>query len=286
MFDQRERQSLRPALREPLGRGERRLAVAFAAPPRTAEAHAVLADPKQPGRELLRLGSGWACRSRALSGGRRAVLAIYLPGDFIGLDAAFSDRTADRVTALTQVVYHAVAAHRLIDLLDEPEVVLRLWHARERELRRVEALAAKLARISAEERVAGFLLHLHERLLRRQLVTGSSFRLPLTQQEVGDHLGLTVVHVNRVLRSLREQGIVEVRRHVATIADLERLTRAAAGDASKSTERKAPAQPASPPLSRSRLAEDAPSAQVAAAMLGIRAPAGSSTSRPGSERRG
>jgi CRP/FNR family transcriptional regulator, anaerobic regulatory protein len=274
MFDDRERQPLRPDMHAILSRGEGLLARAFAARPRTAATHTPLVDPYQPGREILRLRSGWACRSRTL------------PGDFIGLEAAFGDGAADLVMALTPVTCQAMPVDRLADLLDEPEVALRLWHERERELQRIEALTTKLARGCAEERMTGFLLHLCERLRHRRLVTGSSFRLPLTQQEIGDHLGLTVVHVNRVLRSLREQGIVQVRNRVAEIIDPERLAQAAARTTSEGMERNLPARPAPPPPLRTGLVDNVPSAQVASAALGIRAPAASSPSWPGPQRRG
>jgi DNA-binding transcriptional regulator LsrR (DeoR family) len=67
-------------------------------------------------------------------------------------------------------------------------------------------------------------LDFYARLQRRRLITGSTFSLPLTQVQIGGYLGLTVVHVNRVLRSLRDERIVNVERHCVTILDLDRLT--------------------------------------------------------------
>jgi hypothetical protein len=56
------------------------------------------------------------------------------------------------------------------------------------------------------------------------LVTGSTYNLPLTQVQIGHYLGLTVVHINRVLRSLRDERTVNFEKHCVTILDLERLT--------------------------------------------------------------
>jgi Crp-like helix-turn-helix domain len=67
------------------------------------------------------------------------------------------------------------------------------------------------------------LLHFYARLRRRKLITGSTFSLPLTQVQIGDYLGLTVAHVNRVLRSLRDERIAHWR-HCVTILNLDRLT--------------------------------------------------------------
>jgi hypothetical protein len=67
-------------------------------------------------------------------------------------------------------------------------------------------------------------LDFYTRLRRRKLVMGSTYNLPLTQVQIGQYLGLTMVHVNRVLRALRDERIVNLERHCVTILDLERLT--------------------------------------------------------------
>jgi len=56
------------------------------------------------------------------------------------------------------------------------------------------------------------------------LITGSVYNLPLTQTQIGDYLGLTVVHINRALRALRDARIVTLEKHCVTIHDLELLT--------------------------------------------------------------
>ena len=71
------------------------------------------------------------------------------------------------------------------------------------------------------------LLDFHERLSRRELITSSMYNLPLTQIQIGAYLGLTAAHVNRVLRSLRQERIATLENHCLTIFDLERLTRLA-----------------------------------------------------------
>jgi CRP/FNR family transcriptional regulator len=125
---------------------------------------------------------------------------------------------------LTAVAYQSVAADELRRLiLARPEGMLRVAHLVDRERRWLEDLTIALGRCNAEQRVALLLLDLHSRLRSRKLIEATAFRLPLTQAEIGDHLGLTVVHVNRVLRSLREQAIVSISHGVATIHNLERL---------------------------------------------------------------
>ena len=66
-------------------------------------------------------------------------------------------------------------------------------------------------------------LDFYTRLRRSKLIASSVYSLPLTQIHIGSYLGLTVAHVNRVLRSLREERIVNLEKHCVTILDLERL---------------------------------------------------------------
>jgi len=66
-------------------------------------------------------------------------------------------------------------------------------------------------------------LDFHTRLSRKRLITGSSYSLPLTQHHIASYLGLTVVHVNRVLRFLRDEQIVRLERHCMTILNLKQL---------------------------------------------------------------
>ena len=67
-------------------------------------------------------------------------------------------------------------------------------------------------------------LDLYTRLRRRKLIAGPMYNLPLTQIQMGNYLGLTVVHINRIVRSLRDEQIVNLEKNCVTILDLERLT--------------------------------------------------------------
>ena len=86
-------------------------------------------------------------------------------------------------------------------------------------------LSAKAVPTSGSQRL---LLDLRGRLHQAGLANGAGFRMPMTQQEIADHLGLTLVHVNRVLRRLREAGIVTVQRGVVSVDEMARLSQLAA----------------------------------------------------------
>ena len=68
-------------------------------------------------------------------------------------------------------------------------------------------------------------LDFYTRLRRRRLITAATYNLPLTQTQIGDYLGLSAVHVNRVLRSLRDERVINLEKNCVTILDLERLAR-------------------------------------------------------------
>ena len=73
------------------------------------------------------------------------------------------------------------------------------------------------------------LLSIHDRLRHRGFILRPTFNLPLTQEQIADHLGLTLVHVNRTLRRLREEKILFLDRHVVIISDIDRARDLAEG---------------------------------------------------------
>ncbi|MGH7096465.1 MAG: Crp/Fnr family transcriptional regulator [Stellaceae bacterium] len=212
-----------------IAEGRRFIDAAFgkAAPLRIAAGEVVLgANAASP--LACRLSGGWACRAIGWSDGRRAIIDIYMPGDIIGIETALFDRPHDEVVAITALGVRAIDAAALAELMTHPAAAAAAFWVLAEQQRRVDRLTAALARRDAHERLALMLTDLHDRLRQRGLIAEASYPLPLTQQQIGDHLGLTLVHVNRVLRSLREKRIVSIDRHVVTIRDLDRLRQLAA----------------------------------------------------------
>jgi CRP-like cAMP-binding protein len=190
------------------------------------EKSTVLVDSEDVASEAHLLQSGWAMRVQALADGRRSILDIYLPGDLIGYEGLLGRSTLGSVISLTPVVCRSIARHLLVDAVRQSEVSLLLLTISLLQQARLGPLAVALARGTAEERVATFLLNLNARLEIRRAASDGVFRLPMTQQDVSDHLGITVVHVNRVLRRLREGNLASLsnRKAVIDVAGLSRLT--------------------------------------------------------------
>jgi CRP-like cAMP-binding protein len=98
-----------------------------------------------------------------------------------------------------------------------------------RQQQRTDYLLTAISSLDARGRLAAMLLHFYKRLYARKLVAARTYTMPLTQQHIGEYLGLTVVHVNRVLRSLRNDRIALLEKNCVTILDLERLRQLARG---------------------------------------------------------
>ena len=91
-------------------------------------------------------------------------------------------------------------------------------------------------------------LDLYKRLTSRRLIASTTYNLPLTQSQIGGYLGLTVVHVNRVLRLLRDELIVNVEKHCVTILNFDQLTKLAQGGEISRPSRSISARPQHPAL--------------------------------------
>lgn len=233
-----------PSVAEDLSCGGRRLRTAFLETPvrfTGRDGRLLRAGMSEPAAILIR--TGFAYRACTMPDRRRAILRILLPGDFAGLHNIVLARAIDDVFAASRVGYHLLGAAELRNLLADPGVsTFLLAQAAEAHLR-ADRLAASIGRLDARARLCVLLLDIHDRLRRRELITRGTFNLPLTQEQIADHLGLTLVHVNRTLRRLREEGIVLVDRQVVVIRDIARLQKLAQGLPQSAELPEAPATP-------------------------------------------
>lgn len=166
--------------------------------------------------------SGWACRERIMANGRRQLLSILLPGDLIG--GCVNQRAID----LVEIV--AISNVRVIDIAgllravkDNPDEYNGLAHTLSLlslyEERRLLDHMVRLGSQPAMQRIAGFLLELFQRCRVIGYVSAGSFVMPLTQEMLGNALGLSVVHVNRVVRQLKVGGLIDLHGGIVKILD-------------------------------------------------------------------
>jgi CRP-like cAMP-binding protein len=184
-----------------------------------------LAAAARSGNAICHLVQGWACRFHNFSNGHQAIVDVYLPGDVIGLDAISRTRSLEGVITLTSIVTESIDGEQaLADLTTFRSIAVYIGWLLGRQQRRTERHVAAISSLDARGRLATMALDFYTRLGRQQPITGSTYCLPLTQVHIAAYLGLTVAHVNRVLRSLRDEQIVTLERHCMTILDLNQLT--------------------------------------------------------------
>ena len=182
---------------------------------------------------LFVLLEGIAIRYRVLRDGRRQVLNVVLPGDFIGFPGCFFENALYSITALTDTQVTAVPFARLFGLFEQqPRLAAAVFWLFACEAAMYAEHLVAVGRRSALERVAHFLLELLCRLQVIGRADERSYHLPLTQELIADALGLTAQHVNRTFRKLREDGLVAVDGQTVAIRDFDAL--AALADFDKS----------------------------------------------------
>jgi CRP/FNR family transcriptional regulator, anaerobic regulatory protein len=213
-----------PAVSEDVLNGEQRLRRAFLqAEARSAERGTIIVRQNQADPPAILIHSGLAYCSSTMPDGRRAITDVHLPGDFVGAENVVMAQATQELVAACRLHYRVLSGSAIRDLLRYPEVSVRMFALAGEFRYRAERHATALARLDARERMSAFLIGIYDRLRRRELINRPTFNLWLTQEEIGDHLGLTMVHVSRTLRRLREERLVLVDRHVVIIRDLNGL---------------------------------------------------------------
>jgi CRP-like cAMP-binding protein len=221
----------RPELLEPLIRGENKIASIMRGSSFTLRSGATLIEAGTEHSFVYRLISGWACRSRLLPDGRNQFILIFLPGDLFAVKSMFMTRHMDSVRAISDTVAERVHYKTLHEAyVTNSDIATRcIWQVMEEE-RRLHSWVVGLGQGSAEERLALLLMDFRGRLISSRVIDSYSlaYEMPLTQSQLADHLGISPVHVNRVLKEFRDNKVLTVRDGQVTINDLDRLTERAA----------------------------------------------------------
>ena len=182
----------------------------------------------EPCDTVFRIESGWVAGTRLLDDGRRSIILIFLPGDLFGVKSFLLTEQPDAVQCLSNATVLTIHHERFRELFQsEPSVALRVAFQLGEDERRLHNYVVGLGRGIAAERIALLLLEMRGRLCRTGMTANASFPCLLTQQEIGDLLGLTLVHVNRVLGRLRHEGLATVQGNMVQIHDLAGLRKLA-----------------------------------------------------------
>ena len=168
--------------------------------------------------------SGIAARYKTLANGKRQVLSVVLPGDIIGMPSAFFQPARYSVTAISNMVVDLITIQKLLDVCYKiPRLAIGMLLYSEMELAYYADRIVDIGRRSPLERVAHFLLELHARLHSAGRAPERSFEMPLSQEIIGDLLGLSAPHVNRMLHQLQAERLICMDRRQIIVEDKEGL---------------------------------------------------------------
>ncbi len=182
---------------------------------------------------LFVLNDGVAIRYKVTHDGRRQITNFVLPGDLIGFPACLFENALYSISTLTDADVRAIPLEKLHMLFREsPRLSEAMFWQAAREAAMYTEHIVNIGRRPAYERVAHLLLELLHRLQVIGRATPRSFELPLTQEVIADVSGLSVVHVNRTFRRLREGGLLNVEDGRFMFMDTEALSRLAGFDSS------------------------------------------------------
>jgi CRP-like cAMP-binding protein len=183
----------------------------------------IIAEGQLP-RSVFVLKTGMACRYRILSDGRRQILTFLLPGDLCDLHAFLCKEMDHSIAAVTPVQLSAVEQEELIDVaLRYPRVSAALWWSAMQEEAILRERIVALGRRDAAGRVAYLLCEMVWRLKAIGQSHDNQILLPLTQTELADTLGLTPVHINRVLQNLRQRKLLTLEQRKLHLLDIDKL---------------------------------------------------------------
>ncbi|HEX8378982.1 MAG TPA: Crp/Fnr family transcriptional regulator [Allosphingosinicella sp.] len=195
-------------------------------------------DPRDMGarRSIIREGEkpdhvhlmveGWAARYKLLADGTRQITAFLIPGDFCDLHVTILGAMDHSITTLTRAKVAYIPRSKMDLLTGLPGLVKAFWWATLVDEAVLRAWIVNVGRRDAYEAVGHLICELYVRMKNIGLADDHCFELPLTQEELGDALGLTTVHVNRVLQRLRAENLIDLRRGILTIRDYRALEEA------------------------------------------------------------
>ena len=175
-------------------------------------------------RSAFVLTRGIACRFRLMPDGRRQILTILIPGDFFDLHGFLLKATDHSVAAIGPTRIAAIGREAVIDIIaNHPRIGAALWWSTLQEEAMLRERIVALGRRSARGRVAYILCELVWRQRSIGMAEDHAIRLPFTQTDLADILGLTSVHTNRVLQGFRQDELITLDRRRLTLLNLDGL---------------------------------------------------------------
>jgi CRP-like cAMP-binding protein len=171
------------------------------------------------------VNDGWAIRYQSLDDGRRQILNILMPGDMFDMEVFVAAKADHSVMAVTEMELLTLTPNDAMFGIfrGDENLSLAFWWAAVQEEAMLRQQIVRNGRRTAIERVAHFLMEMHRRAVIVDEGEHNGFHFPLTQTIIGDALGLSHIHVNRVLGRLTAQGFIKRDRNWVELVDRKAL---------------------------------------------------------------
>ena len=185
----------------------------------------IVRDGDKPSHCCLIL-DGWVCRYKLLTEGRRQILSFHIPGDIPDLQSLHLPALDHSLATMKQATVAFIPHESLRELIARfPSIAVLLWRDALIDAAIFREWMTGMGRRSAFERVAHLFCELYLKLQAVGLAEGHRCPLPVTQLDLADALGLTSVHINRVLKEMRGQALVTLRSSTLVIEAWDELMR-------------------------------------------------------------
>lgn len=206
------------------------LEAATAAPVKYAAKHDLIREGDRPGPVFVVL-EGWACRYKILPNGARQVLAYMMPGDSCDLHAGLLAAMDHSIQTITPAMVATIERLAMDEMMhDHRGIAKAMYLGQLIDEGTMRAWITSMGRRASIERVAHLMCELYLRARNVGLTLEPPFALPLSQALLADSLGMTPVHLNRVVKELRASGAMTLQRGSLIIEDPVRLIKIAGFD--------------------------------------------------------
>jgi CRP/FNR family transcriptional regulator len=163
------------------------------------------------------------------SNGSQQITGFQMAGELLGMDAIGTGRHQCEAVALEDSEVCEIPFSQLEELFHDMPVLLRQFHRiMSKEISREQGVMLTLNSMSAQQKLAAFLVNLSSRYAARGY-SASRFQLRMTREEIGNYLGLAVESVSRLLSTLKKNGVIDVNHRDLELINLPELRSIALG---------------------------------------------------------
>jgi CRP-like cAMP-binding protein len=210
--------------RGPISKEDKEALIALPWTHRVFGRDAYLVREGEPTTSCMLLMSGFAFRQKLVNHGARQIISFHIAGEFLDIQNCLLEVADHNVQALTRIGAAVIHKSPLLELMaSRPNIRKAIWLDSLIDSSIFREWVVNLGRRDARARIAHLLCELADRLKTAGIMNGHAYDFPLTQEQIADATGLTAVHTNRTLQSLRKEGLISLTSGQLSILDWNAL---------------------------------------------------------------